>query len=62
MQIYDFLYTGFSIWKSWIQPSVSETFYDILKLSLVLTHSVGWALLLLGKKFDLSKKYTFLGG
>ena len=56
--------TGFSIWKSWIQPSVLETFYDILKLSLVLTHSVGWALLLLGKKFDIpaqfdSKEWVF---
>ena len=56
--------TGCSIWKSWIQPSVLETFYDILKLSLVLTHSVGWALLLLGKKFDIpaqfdSKEWVF---
>ena len=39
-------------------------FYDILKLSLVLTHSVGWALLLLGKKFDIpaqfdSKEWVF---
>ena len=58
--------TGSSIWKSWIQPSASvlETFYDILKLSLVLTHSVGWALLLLGKKFDIpaqfdSKEWVF---
>ena len=57
-------YTGSSFWKSWIQPSVLETFYDILKLSLVLTHSVGWALLLLGKKFDIpaqfdSKEWVF---
>ena len=41
-----------SFGKSWIQPSVLETFYDILMLSLVLNHPVGWALLILGKKFD----------
>ena len=38
--------------KNWIQPSALETFYDILMLSLVLNHPVGWALLILGKKFD----------
>ena len=31
--------------------------YDILKLSLVLTHPVGWALLLLGKKFDIQAQF-----
>ena len=52
--------TGSSFWKSWIQPSVLETFYDILKLSLVLDLSVGWALLLLGKKFDISAQFDYI--
>ena len=53
-------YTGSSSWKSWLQPSVLDTFYDILKLSLVLTHPVGWALLLLGKKFDISAQFDYI--
>ena len=51
--------TGSSSWKSWLQTSVLDTFYDILKLSLVLTHPVGWALLLLGKKFDISAQFDY---
>ena len=46
-------YTGSFIWKSLIQPSVLETSNDFLALSLVLNHSVGWALLLSGKKFNI---------
>ena len=50
--------TGFSIWKSWIQPTVLETFYDILKLSLVLNHQVGWEHWLLGKKIDIPAQFN----
>ena len=49
--------TGFSIWKSWIQPTVLKTFYDILKLSLVLNHQVGWEHWLLGKKIDIPAQF-----
>ena len=50
-------YTGSSIWKSWIQPSVLETFYGILKLSLVLNHPIGWEHWLLGKKIDIPAQF-----
>ena len=49
--------TGSSIWKSWIQPSVLETFYGILKLSLVLNHPIGWEHWLLGKKIDIPAQF-----
>ena len=58
--IYVSICTGSSSWKSWLQPSVLDTFYDILKLSLVLTHPVGWALLLLGKKFNISAQFDYI--
>ena len=41
-------YTGSFIWKRWKRTSVLDTFNDILKVSLVLKHPVGWAILLLG--------------
>ena len=54
--------TGSSIRKSFIQSSVLETFNDILKLSLVFFHPVGWAILLLGKKFDIEAQFMIKNG
>ena len=58
-QTSDVRYTGCFIWKSWIQPSVLETFYDILKLSLVLNHPIGWEHWLLGKKIDIPAQFDY---
>ena len=45
--------------KSWIKLSVLETFYDILKVTLVLNHPVGWEHWLLGKIIDIPAQFDY---